>query len=148
MKKFTGIAQRLTFGVIVFGILLSAVCGALGYNAGHETPFIRGKDGIFKPHKIASGFVLAGMDGIKYKCGSFVLEAGDMLFQYTDGVTEASNVNNELYGEKRLEAALNRHASMPPRELLPKLKEDIDAFAGNAPQFDDITMICLEVSVK
>lgn len=113
-------------------------------NAGHETPFIRGKDGVFKPHRISSGFVLAGMDGIKYKCGSFVLEAGDMLFQYTDGVTEASNVNNELYGEERLEAALNRHASLPPRELLPKLKEDIDAFAGNAPQFDDITMICLE----
>lgn len=113
-------------------------------NAGHETPFIRGRDGVFKPRRIASGFVLAGMDGIKYKCGSLMLEAGDMLFQYTDGVTEASNVNNELYGEERLEAALNRNASLPPKELLPKIKEDIDAFAGNAPQFDDITMICFE----
>lgn len=113
-------------------------------NAGHATPFIRGRDGVFKPHRIASGFVLAGMDGIKYKCGSLMLEAGDMLFQYTDGVTEASNVNNELYGEERLEAALNRNASLPPKELLPKIKEDIDAFAGNAPQFDDITMICFE----
>lgn len=117
-------------------------------NAGHETPFIRGKNGVFKPHRIASGFVLAGMDGIKYKCGSIQLEAGDMLFQYTDGVTEASNVNNELYGEERLEAALNRNASLPPKELLLKLKEDIDAFAGNASQFDDITMICFEYKVN
>lgn len=112
-------------------------------NAGHEMPFIRRK-GKYTPEKIRAGFVLAGMDMTRYKMGSLQMEPGDAIFQYTDGVTEATNAHNELYGMERLEAVLNKYADAAPDALLPAVKADIDAFVGDAPQFDDITMLCLE----
>lgn len=84
------------------------------------------------------------MEGMRYKCGSMQLEPGDKVFQYTDGVTEATNKDNELYGMQRLEKILCENKDRSPSELLPRIKEDIDAFVGEAPQFDDITMLCLE----
>ena len=72
------------------------------------------------------------------------LAEGDKFFQYTDGVTEATNKDNELYGMERLGKVLRANASLSPSELLPAVKEDIDAFVGGAEQFDDITMICFE----
>ncbi len=116
-------------------------------NAGHEMPFIR-REGKYTPEKIRAGFVLAGMEGTRYKMGTMTLEPGDAIFQYTDGVTEATNANNELYGMERLEAVLNRNADAAPDALLPAVKADIDAFVGDAPQFDDITMLCLEFKKK
>lgn len=117
-------------------------------NAGHEIPYICKKGGRFEPYKIRAGFVLAGMEGMRYKCGETRLEVGDKIFQYTDGVTEATNKNNELYGMERLTAVLGEHSGLSPAELLPKLKEDIDRFVGEAPQFDDITMLCLEYKAE
>ena len=70
------------------------------------------------------------------------------FFQYTDGVTEAANRDNELYGMERLAEILGQHSERPPADLLPKVKEDIDRFVGEAPQFDDITMLCLEYRAK
>ena len=72
------------------------------------------------------------------------MEPGDKLFQYTDGVTEATNQEMKLYGMERLEKILCRNAAVSPAELLRQVKADIDAFVGEAPQFDDITMLCLE----
>lgn len=113
-------------------------------NAGHEMPFICKHGGDFEPYKIRPGFVLAGMEDIKYRAGSMTLEAGDKIFQYTDGVTEATNKNNELYGMKRLSDILNEIKDDSPRNILDIVKRDIDRFVGEAPQFDDITMLCLE----
>lgn len=113
-------------------------------NAGHETPFICKKDGLFKPYKVPAGFILAGMEGIKYESGSMQLEPGDRIFQYSDGVPEAMNKDNELYGMERLEEILCKNADCSPAELLSAVKADVDGFAGEAPQFDDITMLCLE----
>ncbi|MDE7195054.1 MAG: SpoIIE family protein phosphatase, partial [Oscillospiraceae bacterium] len=117
-------------------------------NAGHEIPYICKKDGKFEPYKIRAGFVLAGMEGMRYKCGEMQLEVGDKIFQYTDGVTEATNANNELYGMDRLKAILGKNSALPPAELLSGIKEDIDKFVGQAPQFDDITMLCLEYKAR
>ena len=102
------------------------------------------KGGAFEPYKIKAGFVLAGMEGIRYRCGSMQLEPGDRIFQYTDGVTEATNKANELYGMERLQTVLCENVSLAPSELLSKIKADIDTFVGDAPQFDDITMLCME----
>ena len=113
-------------------------------NAGHETPFICKKGEGYAPYKIRPGFVLAGMEGTRYRMGSLQMQPGDKLFQYTDGVTEATNAANELYGMERLAAVLNQNADAAPDKLLPAVKADIDAFVGGAPQFDDITMLCLE----
>ncbi len=131
--------------ITAFEGVLDLVTGEFRYvNAGHEIPFICKKDGVFEPYKIRAAFVLAGMEGMKYKCGSMQLAPGDKVFQYTDGVTEATNDKEELFGMERLGGVLQRNAGLPPQELLPKVKAEIDGFVGEAPQFDDITMLCLE----
>lgn len=113
-------------------------------NAGHEIPFICKKDGVYEPYKIKAGFVLGGMEGIVYKTGSIMLEPGDKIFQYTDGAPEATDKEDKLYGMERLEQILVKNSDKKPNELLPLVKEDIDKFVGEADQFDDITMLCLE----
>ena len=113
-------------------------------NAGHEMPFIARAGSVYEPYKIKPAFVLAGMEGMKYQSGCIRLSPGDKIFQYTDGVTEATNAANELYGMERLTNVLAKNAAKKPAELLVAVKADIDAFVGDAPQFDDITMLCME----
>lgn len=131
--------------ITAFVGVLNLKTGEFRYvNAGHEMPFIAKKGEFFKPFKIRAGFVLAGMEGMKYRAGSMQLEPGDKIFQYTDGVTEATDANNQLFGMERLEVTLAKLADKAPADILSGVKADIDAFVGEAPQFDDITMLCLE----
>lgn len=131
--------------ITAFEGILNLVTGEFQFvNAGHEMPFIARAGRPYEPYKLQAGFVLAGMEGMKYQSGSIMLSPGDKIFQYTDGVTEATNTSRELYGRKRLADVLAKNTSRPPAELLPVIKADIDAFAGEAPQFDDITMLCVE----
>ena len=88
------------------------------------------------------------MEGMRYKAGSMTLEPGDKLFQYTDGVTEATDSANQLYGMERLSDVLNKVKDDTPEAVLDAVKTDIDSFVGDAPQFDDITMLCLEYTKK
>ena len=135
--------------ITAFEGVLDLVTGEFNFvNAGHEMPYICKSGGDFEAYKIRPGFVLAGMENMRYKAGSMTLGVGDKIFQYTDGVTEATNANNELYGMNRLGAILNRVKNRTPQEILPAVKEDIDEFVGDAPQFDDITMLCLEYKEK
>ena len=113
-------------------------------NAGHNPPLLKRADGSFEYLKTRAGFVLAGMEGIRYRIGELTLNPGDRLFLYTDGVPEATNTENKLYGEDRLLAFMNRNASAEATELLPALKTNIDEFVGEAPQFDDITMLMFD----
>ena len=131
--------------ITAFEGVLDLVTGEFTFvNAGHEMPFIYKAGGDFEPYKIRAGFVLAGMENMKYRAGTMQLDVGDRIFQYTDGVTEATNINNELYGMDRLGEILNKVKNGTPHEILPAVKKDIDEFVGEAPQFDDITMLCLE----
>lgn len=131
--------------ITAFEGVLDLVTGEFVFvNAGHEMPFIARAGGVYEPYKIRAGFVLAGMEGMRYKAGSIQLSPGDKIFQYTDGVTEATNKDNELYGMERLANILGKNSSKKPVDLLKAVKEDVDAFVGRAPQFDDITMLCLE----
>lgn len=135
--------------VTAFEGVLDLVTGEFNFvNAGHEIPYICKAGKEFEPYKIKAGFVLAGMEDMKYKGGSIVLEEGDKIFQYTDGVTEATNLSNELYGSERLKSVLNANSTATPCEILEEVKKDIDRFAGEADQFDDITMLCLEYKKK
>ena len=113
-------------------------------NAGHDAPFICRRDGSYEPLAVKAGFVLAGMENTKFSEGRITLTEGDKLFHYTDGVTEATNADNELYGKERLLLVLNKNKGQTPKETLASVKADIDTFVGEAPQFDDITMICVE----
>ena len=113
-------------------------------NAGHEFPAIKRADGSFELYKDRHGFVLAGMEGSRYRPYELKLAPGDVLFVYTDGVAEATDSQNQLYGTDRMLAALNRQKGAGCEALLRGLRTDIDAFVGDAPQFDDITMLALE----
>ena len=113
-------------------------------NAGHNPPLLKRADGSFEYLKTRAGFVLAGMEGVRYRAGELKLNSGDRLFLYTDGVPEATNAENKLYGEDRLLSFMNQSASMEAMKLLPSLKSHIDEFVGEAPQFDDITMLMLD----
>ncbi len=131
--------------ITAFVGVLNLKSGEFRYvNAGHEIPFISRNNQAFAPHKIRAAFVLAGMEGMKYKAGVFQLEPGDKIFQYTDGVTEATDKDNRLFGMERLQSSLAKVSDKSPDEILNTVKADIDAFVGAAPQFDDITMLCME----
>lgn len=124
---------------------LNTKTGAVSFaNAGHNPPLVRHADGSFEYLKVRAGFVLAGMEGVKYRKNELQLEAGDVIYLYTDGVTEATNINDELYGEDRLLKLLNAHPNVTMEELLAIVKADVFAFAGEAPQFDDITMLAIK----
>lgn len=134
--------------ITAFVGVLDITTGEFPYvNAGHELPFIC-HEGSFEAHRIEPGFVLAGLEDMRYQAGCFMLAEGDKLFQYTDGVTEATNAGNHLYGMQRLYDILNRNSDGSPEEILRAVKEDIDEFVGDAPQFDDITMLCLTFKKK
>lgn len=113
-------------------------------NAGHNPPLVKHGNGRFEYLKTKAGFVLAGMDGMSYKMQELHLEPGDIIYLYTDGITEATNSSNELYGEERLQKALNSRDFESMKELCKFVKDDVDAFVGDAPQFDDITMLAMK----
>ena len=117
-------------------------------NAGHNPPVLKRADGAFEYLKTRAGFVLAGMDGVRYRMGELTLASGDRLFLYTDGVPEATNTENKLYGEDRLLSFMNQNATLEATEFLPALKANIDEFVGEAPQFDDITMLMFDYKPK
>ncbi len=110
-------------------------------NAGHNPPLVKRGGGKFEYLKTPAGFVLAGMDGIMYKDHELNLSPGDTVFLYTDGVTEAINKDDELYGEDRLLHAINEVDFGSMKDLCEYIKDDVDRFVGEADQFDDITMV-------
>ena len=113
-------------------------------NAGHNPPLLKRANGSFEYLKTRAGFVLAGMEGVRYRIGELTLSPGDRLFLYTDGVPEATNTENKLYGEDRLLSFMNQNSTVDAVTLLPSLKANIDEFVGEAPQFDDITMLMFD----
>ena len=118
--------------------------GKLQYvSAGHNPPLIKHGDGSFEYLPKSKTIVLAAMEGYPYKAQELQLEPGDVIYTYTDGVTEATDSSNELYGEPRLKAALDAQPWDSMEELCKGIKKDVDAFVGEAPQFDDITMIAI-----
>ena len=131
------------FVTVWFAILEISTGKGMAANAGHEHPALKRANGAYElviyPHSPA----LATMEGMRFREHSFELHPGDTLFVYTDGVPEATNAGNELYGSERMVEALNQNLQANPQETLKTVRESIDAFVGDAPQFDDITMLCL-----
>ena len=128
-----------------FGILDLKTGILTAANAGHEFPAIRRGDGKFELLKDKHGFVLAGFEGSRYQDYTLQLAPGDMLFVYTDGVPEATSAENELFGTDRMLEVLNACPSKDCREMVKTMLSGISDFVGEAPQFDDITMLCLRL---
>jgi len=123
--------------------IIDTQTGEMEYvNAGHNAPLIgTQKKHDFHYFKTAANLVLGGFDSFKFKSGKTKLEKGQTIFLYTDGVTEATNSNNELYGEDRLLKEINKVDGVTNKILVQTIKQDVDEFVGEAPQFDDITML-------
>ena len=111
-------------------------------NAGHTSPVIY-KDGEISFLESKPNLMLAAMEGIPYKNHEISIKPGDRLFLYTDGITEATNSSNQLYGEERLLSIMKteKAKNLTSKELLAFVRSDIDKFVAQAPQFDDITML-------
>ena len=112
-------------------------------NAGHEYPAIRRAGGKFELYKQKHSPALAVMEGIPFMQYEFELAPGDSIYVYTDGVAEATNSDNKLFGTDRMLDALNIAPDSAPEKLLEAVRNGIDSFIADAPQFDDITMLCL-----
>ena len=113
-------------------------------NAGHEKPALIRADGQVELLEEKHGFVVGGMAGMQYKEQQFKLETGDKLFVYTDGVPEATDADETLYGTDRMVAALKKDPTAIPQQVLKIVRADVDEFVGEAEQFDDLTMLCLQ----
>lgn len=111
-------------------------------NAGHPFPVLY-HNGEFDFVKTKPNFVLGGMDGLPFTEHTITLEKGDRLLVYTDGVTEATDANEKLFGDDRLLAAMKGTEKMTAPETCKALRKSIDEFVGDAEQFDDITMLQL-----
>ena len=112
-------------------------------NAGHNPPLIKqGKEFIYL--KSRPNFVLGGMENVKYTKNEIKLSCNDILYLYTDGVTESTNINNQLFGEDKLNEILSANNGSNVEEICQIVKKEIDLFVGDNEQFDDITMLCLK----
>ena len=127
-----------------FGILDRKTGIITASSAGHEFPILQNKDGEFTLFRDPHGFVLGAMEFSEYTDYEFTLEPGCSLLVYTDGAPEATNHLEMLYGTDRMLNALNLHPDLGPKELTEALQESINKFVGDAPQFDDLTMLCLK----
>lgn len=125
--------------------MLDLLTGKVAFvNAGHNPPLVRHKDSTFDYLKSKPSFVIAGIEGMKYRRNEFFLSPGDEIYLYTDGVTEATDSENRLYGEERLVMFLNTLHGLSGEEICHAVKADVADFVGDAPQFDDITMLYLK----
>jgi sigma-B regulation protein RsbU (phosphoserine phosphatase) len=115
-------------------------------NAGHNPPLVKKRNGNYEFLKTTPHFFLAWNKDAKYTEEEITLDSGDVLYLYTDGVTEAVNKDNELFSEQRLLDVLNKYEDFSPKELLHIVKREIDSFAEEAEQADDITMLALKAN--
>ena len=117
-------------------------------NAGHEYPALMHADGQFELFRDRHGLVVGGMPGVKYHEHSLQMYPGSKLFVYTDGVPEATDAENALFGTARMLEALNAHANETPKQILRGVRQAVNEFVSDMEQFDDLTMMCLEYMPK
>lgn len=113
----------------------------LAANAGHEHPVLRRAGGSYELVIYNHSMPVGTMEGLRFKQHEFCLNPGDSIFVYTDGVAEATNAENELYGTERMLDALNKEPDAQPEQVLTNVMDDIHSFVDEAEQFDDITMM-------
>lgn len=127
--------------------VLDLKTGLLKYvNAGHNPPLIARANGNFEYLRTRPNLILAGMDDTTYRLNEIQLKPGDCIYLYTDGVTEARNVSDALYGEKRLEEVLSDCKDRNPQSLCRTVEKDLNSYALGAEQADDITMLAVKLN--
>ncbi len=117
-------------------------------NAGHEYPVVKSPGGFFEILKDDHGFVVGGVEGVKYNNYEIDMHDGVTLFLYTDGLPEAQDPDKKFFGIDRAVDVLNAHRDDSPEELLRSVSAATEAFEAGTPQFDDMTMLCLKSMIK
>ncbi len=131
------------FVTVWLGILEISTGRLVAANAGHEYPVIKSSDGDFELLKDKHGFVVGGLEGMKYSEYELQMQAGSKLFVYTDGVPEAVDRMNNMFGTERMLAALNEDPEADPEDILAHVRGAVDRFADQTEQSDDLTMLCI-----
>ena len=142
--KLMEINKARMFVTAWLGILTISTGELVYVNAGHEYPAIRRKGGAFTVEKDVHGAPLAARKKTKFQSGTFMLNPGDTIFVYSDGVTEANDAEANMFGTERMLEALNRDPDAEPQVIDRHVHEGIAAFVKDAPQFDDTTMLCMK----
>ncbi|MBN1276853.1 MAG: SpoIIE family protein phosphatase [Deltaproteobacteria bacterium] len=131
--------------VTLFFSIFNIRTGELEYcNGGHNPPYLIRSNGNIEPLESTSGIALGVMEDFTYESRKIVLQKGDTVFLYTDGVTEAMNERDELFSEQRLEKEIARLREKPLKEITSGLMEEISTFCSGTTQTDDITMMILK----
>ena len=133
------------FVTVWLGILDLKTGEVTAANAGHEYPILRGANETFALKKASHGFVVGGMEGIRYRDYSFTLERGGTLFLYTDGLPEANDAKGRLFGTDRILEVLNRNPDVSAKELLENMTAAVEKYVGETEQFDDLTMMAVRL---
>ena len=132
------------FVTVWLGILELSTGHLVFANAGHEYPAVYREGTAFVILKDKHGFVLGGMDGMIYEDQELQLYKGDKLFLYTDGVPEATDKDNNMFGMDRMIDALNIQPDACPEQILRNIRTSVDGFVKEAERFDDLTMLCIQ----
>lgn len=136
------------FVTVWLGILEISTGKVIASNAGHEDAAIYRNGESFEFYKTSHGFVVGGISGMLYEDYEFELNEGDKIFLYTDGVPEASDKDEKMFGLDKMLEALNANKESSPEKILDGVHASVNAFVGEAPRFDDLTMLCLEYKTK
>ncbi len=132
------------FVSVWLGILELSTGRLQAASAGHEYPMIKAPDGEFEVFRDKHGLVIGAMEGVRYREYEMQLAPGTRLFVYTDGLPEATDAGDRMFGLERTLDALNEEPDAPPEIILKNVRKSVDAFVKDAEQFDDLTMLCME----
>lgn len=136
------------FVTVWLGILEISTGKLTFANAGHDDPALSVNGGDFTIEKRKHGLALGAMSGVAYKNNETVLNKGDKIFLYTDGVPEATDKHEKLFTAERMLNALNASKTALPEDIIKTVRQKVEEFTGDAPQFDDMTMLCLQYKGK
>ena len=132
------------FVTVWLGIIELSTGKVIAANAGHDDALICHKNRETAPVKTKHNIVIGAFEEAWYTNFEFMLEKGDKMLLYTDGLTEATDAHDQLFGRERAIQALDVYKDKSPKAIIEGVKSRVDEFVGQAPQFDDLTMLCLE----
>jgi len=132
-----------------FCVMLNTENGEILFaNGGHNPPLICTADGEFEFIQMSKSLVVGVMPDVKFECQKLILKPNDVIFMYTDGVTEAENPEKHLFSSDRLKNCLSSLKDREPTYIISAVRAEIEKFTRGMPQSDDITMLALRFNGK